>query len=263
MQPKLDQLFAQFLQRRVAAGGVPADEPAGEVLPHQAVMTSVLDPRSAFKEALEPAAHLLGKKESTAFTNGASKAPSDWSNLVRHQDCGAAIACCVGNFPQMVRSITPLLTATKLSDLKPKRNSRLATSENPEAKADKLLSAGRFGEAILAAATLRLAGQFESAASVLAKVGRAAPAAWQGLVKNEEAALAWHRGDADTALQLWESHADRDNPAVKFNRGVAYLFTNQPAKAAPLLAQAAERFAEDSGWHHLARLYQTLAESAA
>ena len=46
---------------------------------------------------------------------------------------------------------------------------------------------------------------------------------------------------------------------VLFNRGMAALFTGQPADARADLRRAVEQIPESSGWHHLGRLYLALA----
>jgi hypothetical protein len=47
---------------------------------------------------------------------------------------------------------------------------------------------------------------------------------------------------------------------AQFNRGMAALFTDRPAAARPLLKAAIAQLPESSAWHHLGRLYLTLAE---
>jgi hypothetical protein len=48
----------------------------------------------------------------------------------------------------------------------------------------------------LAAAVLRLARRFEEASALLPSLQQT-PLAWQALRANEEAALAWHRGNGE------------------------------------------------------------------
>ena len=76
--------------------------------------------------------------------------------------------------------------------------------------------------------------------------------------ENEEAALAWHSGKRKEAAAKWEKCGDHV-PAL-FNRGMAKLFLGKPAEAAAPLRQAIASLPESGSWHHLARLYLTLAE---
>jgi len=112
---------------------------------------------------------------------------------------------------------------------------------------------------LLAVGVLRLARQFDDATELLQRHRAAAPAAWQGAWTNEAAALAWHRGQAQLAADLWKQQ-DSSVP-VLFNRGMSALFLGKSAEARPLLEQAVDQLAEDDGWHHLGRLYLALAET--
>jgi hypothetical protein len=48
---------------------------------------------------------------------------------------------------------------------------------------------------------------------------------------------------------------------VLFNRGMAALFLGESADARAALSRAVALLPESSAWHHLARLYLTLAEA--
>jgi hypothetical protein len=110
---------------------------------------------------------------------------------------------------------------------------------------------------LLAAGLLRLACHFDRAGQLL---HAAAPvsAEWQPMHANELAALAWHRGDADKALALWQSQPD--SVPVLFNRGMALLFLGRPASARPHLTAAVEKLPDSSAWHHLGQLYLALTQ---
>jgi tetratricopeptide (TPR) repeat protein len=71
------------------------------------------------------------------------------------------------------------------------------------------------------------------------------------------AALAWHRGEADKALALWEKQEPL--APVLFNRGMAAVFLGRTDLARASLDAAVAQLPETSAWHHLARLYATLA----
>src|SRR5207244_10792645 len=110
-------------------------------------------------------------------------------------------------------------------------------------------------EGLRAAGALRRARQFDRAEEVL----RHKPAdEWRAAWANEEAALAWHRGRAGDAAALWRDQPD--SAPVLFNRGMAALFLGQRGEARGWLRGAADQLPEASAWHHLARLYLTLAE---
>jgi hypothetical protein len=104
---------------------------------------------------------------------------------------------------------------------------------------------------------LRLARQFDQAAQILTDVQKEAPALRQPGLLNERAALAWHQGKHADALALWS--AAPESVPVLFNRGLASLFLDQPGQARSWLTQAVARLPEGSAWHHLGRLYLTLA----
>ena len=82
-------------------------------------------------------------------------------------------------------------------------------------------------------------------------------AAAQALRANEEAALAWHRGQGEQALALWQTQ--KDNVPVLFNRGMASLFLGRPPEAQTALRAAVAQLPDTSAWHHLGHLYLALA----
>ena len=105
---------------------------------------------------------------------------------------------------------------------------------------------------------MRLAKQFDQAEALCTVLEPNVPAEWRAAWDNEMAALAWHRGDADQAVRRW-AKAEPSLP-VMFNRGMANLFTGRFAEASEVFKNnIVERIPESSGWHHLARLYLTLA----
>lgn len=235
VQPKLADLMARYLERQTearASGLGPVE--IGEVMPFEAAPVQAVEPQVAWTEAL------------AALPGQSAKAPPDWSSLVSQQEPTVALAFAVGNFPQLVRHLQPLLHTGKLSELKPTAgrpvNLPSLVSWAEKAKKDQVL---------LAVGVLRLARQFELARKLLADV----PADQRA---NEEAALAWHEGKSEEAIRIWESMTG-SVPAL-FNRGMAALFTDQTAEARKLLKEAIAKLPETSAWHHLGRLYLTLAE---
>jgi hypothetical protein len=120
-----------------------------------------------------------------------------------------------------------------------------------------MLAAKRFTEALLSAGMLRSVSQFDQATELLTKSRAAAPAEWHDLIANEDAALAWHQGDAARASELWSSHRGQDNPVIQFNRGLSCLFSDAAADGEGFFTSAIRALADTSGWHHLASLYLT------
>jgi hypothetical protein len=257
-QPDLRQLSAEFIRRRLSDPFLRPGDEAGEVLPHQASALHVIDPRTALAEAVEAADYLLPTAAAVGFRLPALKAPPDWPTLLRNQENQVAVPFCLGNFPQMVRDVSPLLTGTPPAELRPTGGRPVAVPDL-EAHAAAMLAAGRLPDALFAAAGLRLANLFDQAGDLLDRVADAAPDEWAGLIQNEKAALAWHRGDAKAAAKLWTKNPLQASPVLWFNAGLANLFAGKPADAAKSLALVADALPERSAWHHLARLYLTLA----
>lgn len=252
----LGKLMTRFLQQR-SADPASIMEEGGEVSPYQAVAVYMVEPRTALDEAAAAADFFLDKQMAAGFR--LSKTPPEWAALVRGQETLAAVPLSLGNFPQLVRDVTPLLGDKPLTEMKPGEGRPFALAELEE-WGRKMAGKRRWAEALFAAGALRAANQFDAADELLGQVRSAAPKSWDGLLRNEEAALAWQRGDSDEARRLWDDHP-ADNPAILFNRGLAALFTGEAAAAAPLLARAAAGLPEDGPWQHLARLYLILAES--
>ncbi len=262
------ELFGQYLRRQMAAQaeGLGYADPDGQVVPHEAVPMQPIDPRLAWEDALAVFRPLMTVAESLrdsephsrsecSTTSGepSLQAPPDWSSLVAAQEPAVAVAFCLGNFPQMVRDLQPLLTGGDLTLLRPSRGRPLSVSPNllPWANA-----AGGYPQRLLAVAVLRLARRFEEASELL-KSSLACASGWQALRENEEAALAWHCGKADEALAQWQTQ--KDSVPVLFNRGMAALFLGRPGDARIALEEAVVQLPDSSAWHHLGHLYLALA----
>jgi len=168
-----------------------------------------------------------------------------------------ALAWCVGNFPQLVRNFHQILHHGNLTELRPSGGRPV----NTPALADwtqKVAAKKSFPEALLAVGALRLAKQFDEAEALAKTLDADVPKAWRAAWSNERAALAWHRGNADEARRLW-ALAETSVP-VRFNRGMAELFLGNAKAAREQLADVVKQIPETSAWHHLARLYLTLAQ---
>src|SRR5262245_12260107 len=102
----LAELFQQYLRRQAAAqadGGGFA-EPTDEVLPYEAVPVQPVDPKLAWDDG-----RAVLKLFPAALRGLAAKAPPEWPQLVASQEPATALALCLGNFPQLVRNLQPLL----------------------------------------------------------------------------------------------------------------------------------------------------------
>ena len=220
--------------------------------PFEAVSAQPIDPRLAWNEAISVL---------SCFQPGLKKAvlqpPADWSSLVAAHEPMLALAFCAGNFPQLLRNLQSLLSVKDLGSLRPAAGRPGAAPAVVE-WARQTIEKGLFPQSLLALGALRLAKQYDLAAEAIRKHQAGIPAEWRAAWANEEAALAWHRGDAQKADQLWQ--AQPDSIPVHFNRGMAALFLGRPADARSSLAMAVEQLADDSAWHHLGRLYMALAE---
>ena len=247
----LADLFTRYLHRQMTAQseGLGFADPDGQMVPHEAVPVQPIDPRLAWQDALAVVPHFP-----TGRTGPRWEVPPDWPTLAAGQEPAISLAFCIGNFPQMVRNLHPLLAGGDLTALRP------STATRPASASPALLqwASGTHGypQILLAAGVLRLAHRFEEAAERLKSAGDA-PAAWQALRANEEAALAWHRGQHDEALTLWQ--AQKTRVPVLFNRGMAALFLGRPSEAQTALREAVAQLPDTSAWHHLGHLYLALA----
>jgi tetratricopeptide (TPR) repeat protein len=248
--PPLEELFRNYLRRQTAAQGegLGFADVSGEVVPHEAVPLQPADPQQAWKDALAAATLLAG----TAKVKW--QVPPDWPTLVATQEPAVDLAFCVGNFPQMVRMLQPLLTLS--GPLQP-------TSPAPRplpvpGVVEWAKKARSYPEVLLAAGVLRLARHFDEAADVLKQAGEA-PAQWHRLRANEEAALLWHQGRHAEALAAWQ--AQEATPAVLFNQGMAAIFLGRFDEAKDALGRAVKELPETSAWHHLGQMYLALAQA--
>jgi tetratricopeptide (TPR) repeat protein len=254
VQPPLTDLLAGYLRQQVSrhAAGLAGTDTAGEVVPYEAVPVQPVDAGLAWREALAIARHYQPESKTQTWL-----VPPDWGTVVASQEPAASIAFSFGNYPQLVRNLHALLHATDLPALLPKQTS----SSSAILLRDWAAATQReqpFPQVLLTAGVLRLARQFDEAAELLQRHQASTPADWQAAWANEEAALAWHRGQVEQAASLWEKQTP--SIPVLFNRGVSALFLGKPAAARPLLTQAVAELSEADGWHHLGRLYLALAE---
>jgi hypothetical protein len=245
--PSVADLFSRHLQRQIDAHaeGLGYAEPSGDAVPHEAGPVQPVDPRLAFHDAVAAGGLLAaGRKVGWGV-------PPDWPALVNQLEPAVALSFSLGNFPQLVRNLYPLLTseppALRQMPQEPLNvPGLLEWASAAEGEAGRLLAAG----------VLRLARHFDRAEELLAL---SPSPEYQAAHANEVAALAWHRGQAERAAELWRGMAD--SAVVLFNRGMAALFLGDKESARAELERAVAGLPETSAWHHLAGLYLTLARS--
>jgi hypothetical protein len=252
--PPLTDLLAHYLQRQAAAhaDGLALGASLGEVVPFEAAPVQPVDPRLAWDEALA-----AGRSFQPGTAARVPQAPPDWAALVGAHEPAAALAFCLGNFPQLVRNLQPLWQAADLAALRP-AGGRPVPAPTLRDWASTLTRKRHYPQPLLAAGVLRLARHFDDAAELLREQQANVPAEWRAATANEKAALAWHRGQAEEAAALWQ--AQPESVPVLFNRGMAALFLGRPTEAPAFLTRAIDQLPEAGAWHHLGRLYLTLAE---
>jgi hypothetical protein len=253
-QPKLSELLSRYLQQQTAAhqSGLALPEMSGEVVPHDAAPAQPIDPRTAWEESLAATRFFGGTSVKASFD-----APPDWPTLVVTHEPEMALAFAACNFAQLVRNLQPLLRTDDLTTLQPRPSEAAPAPALVEWAADTLRKP-LYPQSLLAIGTLRLARQFDAASDLLQKHQTEVPAPWRAAWANEQAALAWHRGQAEDAATRWQ--AQKSSVPVLFNRGMAALFLGHAADARTALSQAVTQLPEDGAWHHLGRLYLALAE---
>lgn len=248
--PRLADLLARHLARQAeahAAGAAPLD---GEVTPYEAGPVQPIDPKLAWDEARGVLSHF-------GAAGKLVQAPPHWPALVAAHEPVVALAFGVGGFPQLVRDFHLLRPGGDLARLRPEPGRPV---ECPLLLdwADEQARKARFPQALLALGALRLAKQFAAAEEYLRVNTSRVPEEWRAGWENERAALAWHAGRADEARALWQEQSA--SVPVLFNRGMAGLFLGHADDARAALGQAVAQLPEADAWHHLGRLYLTLAE---
>jgi tetratricopeptide (TPR) repeat protein len=261
--PQLSELFTDYLRRSIAEPQLHQALPESEVELHQAASLALVEPRQALQDATTAATWLLDKVSAAAFRS--LQMPPGWALLVRNQEALCAIPFCLGYYPQMLRDVGPLLAGNARAALLAAPNQSAAMTD-VVAWAEAKLRAGRWAESLFAVAVLRSWGQHDAARKFFGAVAQFVPASWDVLVQNEKAALSWSAGDRQGAANLWAEVASQKTGAsraastpVLFNRGLAALVAEQFEEARKFLSQAVESLPDGSAWHHLGRVYVSLA----
>lgn len=252
----LGELFAGYIQNRARRfeSGEAVPDLGSEVVPHDAAPSQAPDARLAWDEAVAVLAS--ASRAGKTIRNTLPECP-EWKTLVMAQEPALDLAFCVGNFPQMVRDLASLLAATV--DRLPASRSRPVSLPGVAEWAEQV-ARKPFPQPLLAAGMMRLTREYDRAEALLTEAAKSAPSEMKDAVANERAALLWHSGKRKEALAAWEKETSADYLPAVFNRGMALLFLGQPTAARPLLSRAVAELPDDSSWHHLARLYLTLAE---
>jgi tetratricopeptide (TPR) repeat protein len=250
----LAELLGWYLHQQATAhqAGLAFADTAGDVVPHEAVAAQPVDPRLAWEGACAAIRYLFPEKDLQSWN-----VPPDWPAVVAAQEPVMALPLCVGNFPQEVRDLAGLFRSVPLTAPTPPAHSTSAPA-GLLSWAEKASWKKQRPTPLLAVAALRLAGQFDRAAELVETHKKDVPEAWKAAWANETAALAWHRGESDEAARLWQKQAD--STPVLFNRGLAALATGRMEEAQASLSKAVAQIPESDAWHHLGRLYLTLAE---
>jgi hypothetical protein len=247
----LADMARNYFQRQMAIAAQDAMfEITEEVVPFDASALPPLDAGRAWVEARSVLAHFN-------VPAPAWQPPVDWGTLVASCESMAAVPFALGNSPQFVRNVHPLLRGEDLATLR-SSNGRPAAVPALLTWVEQMKGSAWTPKVVLAVAALRVGRHFEPAASLIAQHRSEVAAPWRALWANEEATLAWQQGNADQALLLWKSQ-DRGAP-VHFNLGMAHLFHNRPAEAKAHLSQAIGLLPENDTWHHLGCMYLALAE---
>jgi hypothetical protein len=239
--------MARFLARRQADADAVAV--AGEVEAFEAVPAQAVDPRQAWDGACESMTGVADVKKLT-------KLPTGWATLVAGLESYTGLPMAAGNFPQLVRDLLPLVKATSLNATL-KANVASADVGGLSTWVESCEQSTEPAKWLLAVGLLRLAKRFDEADKLLKS--KSPTKEWKTAFANEEAALAWQRGNHDAARKLWTKLPE--SAATQFNQGMAELFSENPKAAAPLLKAAVAKLPESSGWHHLGLLYLALAQS--
>ena len=263
VQPKLADLLAGYLNRQAEAQAAglshPELEAGTEAVAYDAGTVHTVEPKLAWEETLVVARCFVPSLKTQDW-----QLPPGWASLVAAHEPVVAVACAFGNFPQMVRHFHTILQSRNFSSLRPgsgtvRPASAPAVVDWAGQMAKKAVEQSEFPLMLAAVGTLRLAKEFDQAEQLFKAHDAAVPASLRPAWDNERAALAWHRGQAQQAVDIWQKLDP--SAVVLFNRGMAELFHDRPTPAQASLKAAVTRLPEEGAWHHLGRLYLTLAQS--
>ena len=247
MPPALSDLFAEYLrgQTEAQSEGLGFADLGGEVEPYESVPVQPVDPKQAWADALA-AADLFGAKAAWAT-------PLDWPMLVAGQEPAVALAFCLGNYPQMVRNLHPLLAGGDLAALRavPARAPAAAALIEWAQGLDRLSRCPPGGRRAAAGSAVR------PRRGVAAPPGSGRMARPSMPMKRRR----WPGIGVGPRKPRRFGLKQPDSVPVLFNRGMSALFLGDAATARDALARAAADLPETGAWHHLARLYIAMASA--
>lgn len=249
--PVLADLLARYLGNRQSAPV--SDAIPSEVEPYEVASGLRCDPQTAWADAL---AAVRAQQSSPGEVPVAP--PAEWATLVLTTASAAAVPFAAGQFAQQVRDLTPMMQAEQLSSLRPSAGTPAAPPSTALQTWAETARKQGVPAALVIVGVLRLARQFGLAAQILSEQKAKCPPEWRTALANEEAALAWQEGRWEDAAERWLTLPV--SVPVLFNRGLADLFLDRPTAARESFHQALAGLPESSPWHHLARLYLSLAE---
>jgi tetratricopeptide (TPR) repeat protein len=218
-------------------------------MPYDSIPVQPMDPKLAWDETIGV---LKGFPRLTAPRS--MPVPPEWPQLVAGHEPAVALTFALGNYPQLVRNLQPLLAEGDLTGFRAMPQRSLAGP----ALLDWASKQTDSFSLLFAAGVLRLAREYTLAARALGKVS-GLDGEWKALWANEMAALAWHRGEAEEAVAQWRTQ--NESVPVLFNLGMAALFLGKPAEACDWLRRAVAALPDTSSWHHLGQLYLALAQA--
>lgn len=252
--PSLPELFGRYLERRLREPGGAGGMEVGEVVPHEAMAHHPPEAGTAWCEAIAVVEYY---RPGAAASLGA--APVEWPEIVAAQEPAMLVPFCLGSYPQLVRNFQLLLNPDQAAAL-----SRPTSGVDTPALVEDAARAIRksdYPRALVLLGCLRLARRFDTLDEMLPLAEQGIGAEWQAALANEHAATDWCRGKREKALRAWR--AQGDSVPVLFNRGLAAWALGGRGEGRGSLERAVSGLPARSVWHHLGKLYVTLAEVAA
>lgn len=202
----------------------------GSMEPHMAGNSLALEPEVAWQATLEVV---------PAELRGQLKVPAGWPEWMESLPPTGWLVHALGEFPQR-------LDMDGVLDGEPMHRAGVSPDEAPVGLAGK----SSVVNGLMEVALLRQAGRWEEAQQQLRQIP--ADQETEGVRRNEEAALAWAQGKVAEAGRLWE--ACGETAGVLYNRGLVQRAQGDAEVARELFTRAAEKWPEESPWHHLARV---------
>ena len=148
VQPSLEDLMVRFLASRSDAAATAVEPGEGDVEPHEVATGFRVDPCAAWNDA------------TSQISAAAVPLPPDWATLVNQPASAFAVPMAIGNFPQRVRDLHPLLTKFDPRELRP------SGSQSPMPGLSALrgwIARNSSSQPLVAAGLARFIGDFDTA----------------------------------------------------------------------------------------------------